>query len=333
MHLGDDDWMIIDSCRADRSNEEPASLAYLDALGVDTRRVGLVVVTHWHDDHIRGLAQVVQRCRKAKVAISSTFTSNDFLSVLHLIEPQSMADRSGVRDFWELWSYLRDERRPPRLALADRLLWDRKGSSPVTVHALSPSDADVAVSLQVFRDYLANPDLGKEYIAATEPNAASVVVWVQADDIAILSGGDLERKNDRQRGWLAVLDSSSWRPGPAGAFKVAHHGSENAHEPRVWNEMLSDPVAVVTPFVFGRHDLPTPSQAATLCRHTTRAFLSSCSGRVPLELAPEVADMVKQVASDIRSVEVAPGHVRLRRRHGATAWDVALSPEACLLCA
>ncbi len=88
----------------------------------------------------------------------------------------------------------------------------------------------------------------------------------------------------------------------------------------VWNDMPSDRVALVTPFLFGRHDLPTPSQVATICGHTTRAFLASCAGRLPLEVTPDVADMVNQVVVDIRSLKAAPGHICLRKRRASTGW-------------
>ena len=60
VHLGSGRWMIVDSCLA-RSTKEPAALDYLQEIGVDvSANVRFVVSTHWHDDHIRGLAKVYE---------------------------------------------------------------------------------------------------------------------------------------------------------------------------------------------------------------------------------------------------------------------------------
>ena len=54
VHLGNGEWMTVDSClAADRST--PVAVEYLISLGVDiATQFKLIVVTHWHDDHIKG---------------------------------------------------------------------------------------------------------------------------------------------------------------------------------------------------------------------------------------------------------------------------------------
>jgi glyoxylase-like metal-dependent hydrolase (beta-lactamase superfamily II) len=56
LHLGNNDWCVVDSC-LDRNSSQPAAVEYLQSLGGDALGgVRLVIATHWHDDHIRGLA-------------------------------------------------------------------------------------------------------------------------------------------------------------------------------------------------------------------------------------------------------------------------------------
>lgn len=51
VHLGQNQWIIVDSCIAPRTREIPA-LEYLDQIGVDaSTQVRLIVATHAHDDH------------------------------------------------------------------------------------------------------------------------------------------------------------------------------------------------------------------------------------------------------------------------------------------
>ena len=58
VHLGQGKWLLIDSCLNPNSGE-PASLEYLKSLGVNPASdVVLIVVSHWHDDHVRGITKI-----------------------------------------------------------------------------------------------------------------------------------------------------------------------------------------------------------------------------------------------------------------------------------
>lgn len=58
LHLGHGEWVIIDSCISAAASD-PAPIHYLASIGVDPDlEVGLVVATHWHDDHIRGMERL-----------------------------------------------------------------------------------------------------------------------------------------------------------------------------------------------------------------------------------------------------------------------------------
>src|SRR4051794_14613649 len=77
VHLGDGDWAIVDSC-IDRATDLPASIAYLRSIGVDpTSAVRLVVISHWHDDHIRGLTSTVTACPEARVVCSAAMHDSE----------------------------------------------------------------------------------------------------------------------------------------------------------------------------------------------------------------------------------------------------------------
>jgi hypothetical protein len=317
---------------------EPVSISYLVELGVDLAHdVKLIVGTHWHDDHIRGFTQIVRRCRRARVALSMAFTERDFLSAMFLIEPRSMMRRSGMREFWELWNYLREEKRPPRFASADQLLWRRSNGLPAEAVALSPSDQDVAIALQRLRDLIdeAARTGPLEFIQSLDPNAASVVTWIRVGPLVVLMGGDLESAVDPGRGWLAVLTTDAWQGSESTVFKVPHHGSDNAYEPRIWAEMLAgDPVAVVTPFVFMATRLPTAAQRAVIRGHTSRAYLTAPAdvGSAAHTYTSVVADMVDAATRSFGTLEQRPGHLRVRADvdSGGT-WSVDLFGPAAAL--
>lgn len=77
-HLGNDEWIIIDSC-VFPGHDEPAPLLYLRQIGVDaSQAVKRVLATHWHDDHIKGIGAVFRECQSAKFAMSGALADDQF---------------------------------------------------------------------------------------------------------------------------------------------------------------------------------------------------------------------------------------------------------------
>src|SRR5947207_9415173 len=82
VHLGYNDWIIVDSCR-DLASKRPVSLVYLERLGVpvDTA-VKRVIATHYHDDHLDGLPEVFGAATSSTFACTAAFQNRDFAELL-----------------------------------------------------------------------------------------------------------------------------------------------------------------------------------------------------------------------------------------------------------
>ena len=79
IHLGDGNWAVVDFC-VQGAAKEPAALLYLRALGLDpSRSIKLILATHWHDDHCRGISKVVQAAPNAPIWVSQSLTTREFL--------------------------------------------------------------------------------------------------------------------------------------------------------------------------------------------------------------------------------------------------------------
>ena len=91
-------------------------------------------------------------------------------------------------------------------------------------------------------------NLGKNHLPRQQANDVAVALFVQVGDFC--APWDPPASNTASdRGWRAVVASSTRPQGRAQVFKVSHHGSDNAHHQDVWRLMLeSSPVAVLTPF-------------------------------------------------------------------------------------
>lgn len=87
VHLGFNNWIVIDSCVNPNTNES-LPLWYLESIGVDVSKdVKLIICTHWHDDHIIGISTLLKKCLNAKFCMSKASDTKKFLQCycqLHL---------------------------------------------------------------------------------------------------------------------------------------------------------------------------------------------------------------------------------------------------------
>src|SRR5213592_4947476 len=81
LHLGNDHWIVVDSC-IDKTSGNPASLEYLKKIGVDPLKVKLVIATHWHDDHVRGMARQLLEFKNATFCSSPALTKKEFIATV-----------------------------------------------------------------------------------------------------------------------------------------------------------------------------------------------------------------------------------------------------------
>ena len=170
----------------------------------------------------------------------------------------------------------------------------------------------------------------KTRIRSLSPNEAAVALWVDTGDFTLLLGADLERS-----GWVAVVASPTRPTGKASAFKVPHHGSENADEPTVWQQMLeSDPLAVLTPWRRGGHALPTAQDVVRILAATQNAYVTDngLPRRSPRHGNSAVARTLRESGSRFRRLTADNSSVRLRRPLGSqTQWTVETLGRACRL--
>lgn len=316
VHLGCGVWMIVDSCVD--SDGVPRPVRYLERLGVDpSEAVSLVVASHWHDDHIRGVAEVVARCSRARFCCSAALRAEEFLAAVGRTEtrPHSRVS-SGLREIHQVLSQL-DSSRRPAWALADRRLHQLPGAD---VWALSPDDSTFERFLRSVSRLLPDRGEAKRRIVELSPNEVSVVLLARGAEVVVLLGADLERT-----GWTRIVDRQLDPEGVASAFKVPHHGSEDAHEPRVWQELLGQaPVAVLAPWTRGGRALPTARDLRRLLKLTPHLYTTVSPHRVSAKARlPAVGRTLREVGAQVRRHRPPDGAVRLRRPlDGSEPWCV-----------
>lgn len=337
LHVGDNNWLLVDSC-IDPTTREPAATEYLRKIGVDpSEAVKLIVASHWHDDHIRGLGKILHRCNNAEFAFSSAMKAKEFLNLVFAYGKRSLMDTSGVNEFSSILQTLGERKQTglgiPKFAIADRLLWRRDlvhlGTPYVCeVHSLSPSDESLRLALEEIGRLLPNENEPKKRLADKRPNHNAVALWVRIADFSIVLGADLESTNHQNTGWSAILGSETRPRGKGCVFKIPHHGSSNADEKRVWVEMLEPmPIALLSPFINGKTRIPTASDVKKICSRTTHGYSTAdVKDQKPKIRERVVERAITEVVKSIRKVNSHPGHIRLRRKEvfSPNIWEIAL---------
>ena len=329
LHIGKGYWVIADSCL--NAESKPSALAYLNSLGIDPAgAVRFVVATHWHDDHIRGMGKLIEICDDATFCCASTLCKKEFLTAVGAMEsgPVSAAG-SGMKEFYTVLELLDRRSSRPRFALANRRIFNQDCCE---IWTLSPSDEEFEAFLQEIRRLLPSERETKRRIPTLTPNRVAVVLLVKIDDTVILLGSDLE-----SHGWLKILESRERPDCKASVFKIPHHGSQNAHKDRVWDEMLyKKPIATLTPWQRGRKKLPTKSDIERILSFTPMAYATASNnvlGRNPVRRRNSVVEKtIKETGTKFWHISKSSGLIRLRKKIGAqNDWDIELLGSACNL--
>ena len=267
------------------------------------------------------MAQLVEACTNATFCCAAALVESEFLARLGALERvPATPSGSGAKELFNVLSLLAERSSIPSYALANRLIYNQDGCQ---IWSLSPSDSAFETFLRRIRSLVPDIDESKVRVPSLTPNDTSVVLLINVGKTVVLLGADLER-----RGWLAILDHDQGVHQRASVFKVPHHGSEDAHEDRVWSEMLQEsPVAALTPWRRGRGALPTEDGIRSILRFTDMAYITATpsppASRSMHDRSRLVARTIRESGVTLRDISPSHGMIRLRKKVDSTAgWSV-----------
>jgi Metallo-beta-lactamase superfamily len=332
IHLGDGEWIIVDSCiqRLDPGGGQSAAIAYLREIGVDLSQVSRVIATHWHDDHISGLSQVINECASADFCCAMALSEAEFLgfaSAYAEADPSPIA--RSTREIIDILELLETRGKTPIFLKHDTLM--RRTDRNVSAYALSPSNERI-------RDFLARVATNMPALKATRtrvgdmrPNAIAVAILIDLVTDAILLGADVEETPGGA--WSTIIVSSeALRGRRSSVYKVAHHGSETGECAAIWEEfLLPSPFAILTPNTRLSKPLPSAGAVDRILQRTPHAYSTArLASTAPRRRDIAVERTLRENGWKIRAVEPKAGHVRLRRHLGDPSgeWSVELRSNA-----
>ena len=324
VHLGGGEWMIVDSFL---DKGVPAARRYLDGIKVPPDSVKILVVTHFHRDHYRGIDALHRYYSQARLMITDALLTEDFLALYF--------DRGEPGPLGKLpETVIRATDRMLPKALVDTVerakgrtigeyttgLFGLKVASKAwngvltQMMALSPTGAAV---LQSSSEIAAALKTGRTAVTSQlkNDNRCSVVLHLEAQGAVGLLCADLVADAPAY-GWQAILDEPvNKNLPPAQLVKAPHHGSKGAHHDGMWEKLVDgDPAIVVAPY--WSKALPRETDAARMC------------GRGRLwQAAPSKGYYYNDAGMRI-SLPVETGIVRARRRVGGEKWEIATAGAA-----
>ena len=331
VHAGNNEWVVVDSFLSKKSRK-PASLEYLSRMGIPSTAVKLVVASHWHNDHIKGISNLISEATEAKFAISSALKSSEFGTLLEIDHNAHTRQRS-ISELRLALQTLKERGTPITTASQDKDIWCNSDETCL-VQALSPSDFAEGFAREEIAQIVQGFDAANRRILNINPNHNSIVIRIKAGDKDILLGSDLEESSEIGMGWSAILTAIHRPRRSASTFKVAHHGSETSYTPKIWEELLiSNPVALITPFKGGKTKLPTLEYSNKILAHTPHAYITSDPNVKfkPKKRDSKVAKTIKQLGYSPIELSYPDGHIRLRSKIDESSWQIELFGSALAL--
>ena len=336
IHVGDNTWVVVDSLENDK--KECVPLRYLRGMGVDVETsVKLVVATHWHDDHIAGISEMVSAAQSADFAMPAPMSDRNFKTFVDAHFSSTTLDlATAVSEIAKIGKILSDPDRPaPILATSGKPLYTLLGSdvshgTDIRLEALSPSDRDVQHFFLRLLAPLNAPKRGKRRLLPFHENDISVASWLSFGNGDALFGADLETQSAPDRGWNSVLSSTHRPQRQAEIYKVSHHGSKSGDQNDIWSQLLqADPHFVVAPYGLGI-GLPVTNDKKRLLTRGSRGYItSSTPHRKYRDTGRGEEKTLGDFGIGIRSDNGNVGRVTMRRKIApGSPWSVSLEDGA-----
>lgn len=336
IHLGNQNWAIVDSC-INPETKISLPLEYLKSKGVNINTdVKLIICTHWHDDHILGISELLKSCESAVFCMARTNDREKFLQFVGLDfnKAKSEPSDSSTIEIDRCFKIIKDRRNSFKSAEQDKLLFSIENAGiKSTIFSLSPSDFVVNEFDKEISTLITEYGCQNRKVTIQSPNDKSVTLLVTVNNQSILLGSDLEVSNSNQKGWLCILDNCECiKTTKSSLFKIPHHGSENGYNERVWKELLtSDATAKLTPWNKG-NKLPTKEMLETFLIHTCELYITSynVSSNSAKKRERSITKAIEKFNKSVSEVKYKYGIIRSRLNvsQDDSVWETRVFGEA-----
>lgn len=315
LSCGHNEFIVIDSFVND-DTKNAIAIDYMAWIGLPVSSIKRVVLTHWHQDHIAGISQILNQADKdVKLVLSPIIKKEKFNEYMAL---GFKGNNPSTREFKNVYDFLL-KNRGENLVLAGEhtRAYSNERLDNAEVFTLSPRDADVFNYLQ---SIIMPPENLKTSYSFPEDNLLSIVMLMKYGDDGFLFGSDMETKSNTNMGWKAIAKNYEHSRTRPSVFKVPHHGSENGHCDDVWNEILKEfPISILTVYNKG-HKLPKDEDVERIKNLSSNLYVVGEKSKK----AKEIISKARKVLNDV-NISVIPtdiGIVRYRKNMKTREYTV-----------
>ena len=263
--------IIIDSFIKDETGN-PIALDYLKSVGIPFSGIKCIILTHFHDDHIKGVLKIMKETSFEPNLVINPFVGHT--KILRAISKRKIKNNdvflSGVAEITSLFN----ANTHFSFAAINKTVFVDEDDKLFSITALSPHDEELFKYLNSLSDESIDDVLAK--YSTEKENAYSVVLLIKCSKGCFLLGGDYPNKqNGVFEGWeLLTKEYIKTYDCRSVLFKIPHHGSEASFNERVWIDMLC-----TTPFSVGtiyNRGVKVPNQAEKewICKKSKVLYLN-----------------------------------------------------------
>ncbi|MBF0121079.1 MAG: hypothetical protein HQK79_19790 [Desulfobacterales bacterium] len=335
LHVCDNKWIIIDSC-INPWTKKIAPIEYLESVGVDaSKQVKLLVISHWHDDHIEGFSRIYQLCINAKLALSQAMHQREFFRFINVVHQRPIYSYAGksTDEIKQILDTMLNRKEISgeykcKWVSNDSILYNEKietKGSDAKIVALSPLDHSITTALVEISNLIPKANTQIRVNSSINPNHFAIVLWISIGDIHILLGSDLEERAHPKGAWSVIANNGTRPNDMADIFKVPHHGSQNAYCNLVYEKMLTDNhLSLLTPFTHGKVALPNHSDIKRLKEKKCSGLYLACRVSSKKNRHDAVVEKILKESTKSRETLNSFGYITLRKNvlDGKDDWQI-----------
>ena len=303
-----DKWIVIDSFISNDTGK-PVAIEYLESRNIDIEKIIGVICTHWDDDHIRGISNIIEMHTTPLPVVLPIVLKED--KVKEYAYFGSDNDIRKTTEFKKVLELKKEKRCTFCWAESDRNLFGKAISdSNIIFKALSPNDEQY----EEFLKSLTLPKAGEKKIYSYSENSISVALFAKNHVDTFLFGGDLEISE--LGGWKDICDNYH-ESAKSHIFKIPHHGSKTAYYDGVWTDLVDNPIAIITRF--NRSHLPKDDMIENIRKNSSKLYIvgpEPKNDRNIMLKKLKYAGMLK----DALIIDNKYGYVRLHRDNNSVEW-------------
>jgi hypothetical protein len=328
IHILNGQWMVFDSFK-DPYSQQPIAIQYLKQLYPTDwdEKIITVNISHWHDDHIKGVSQIVSSSKNLReVCVSTALGSQEFMELVEFSK-MNTSNFNGVHELRKILTH-----KPAlKLVTEDKTLFSESYNKiPRELIALSPSDATIINANKFFTQTLLEI-LNSEVVKMTSkpnPNDQSVVNILTIGKDSILLGADLEVTGKSETGWERVLGTIHAKKTGTLVYKVPHHGSLTGYHRPIFEQLLERNVhSILTPWKIGNSYLPKKEGIDKLLSHSPNLAVTSDpiilgQGDKRKERGKSVNKLLDHFGINVTVSQYTVGQIRMRKLVNASTWNI-----------